>query len=560
MSNHSSLNQFYFYFQEKPQETETTKKQPFVERIRSYRCNIDDLFILGGIILFVFLVAIILAFALSGKKEINSAPVRDGRYIEAVTSCGLVEGMLEDGAFAFRGIPYATPPIGENRWRQAELIDNIDNCWNGTFKAHNATLNCWQIYDDSKIDGKEDCLTLDVVTPHVRYDNPLPVVVLIGTESLTGGSPGILRPSTRYARSRDVIFVRPNFRIGVFGFLSLDTLSKSSHPISSGNYGLSDIIAALKWIQLNIAHFGGDPKSVTLFGHRAGGTLVSALVTSPKAKDLYARAWVSSSSANFPGKPLSEYERANQEILDRAKCSDSECLRNVEDEDLIDVVPDEWRQTAADLPGRDENTTTRHEWLILDGDILQKHPQDVWNRETGPPKMVIGTTAHESHSAKLFEKHIWTPESIKQYIEDSKIGQLGLTEEVLKMYNATYQGLVSMISDIRTICPLLAIARLQPSVPFYVVTQTGGRLNLADVDTDVQAILGRYEPKTPEQRRYVSAIQQLFYHYVSHGEMKQFEVRRRVFDIGQDALSQEDYPNCDYWIKKDIVPRYARLD
>lgn len=264
---------------------------------------------------------------------------------------------------------------------------------------------------------------------------------------------------------------------------------------------------------------------------------------------------------SFSGKPLPESERSNVNFLDQSKCTDAQCLRNKEDEDLLDAVPDTWRRIWADLPTSAENTSLRHEWLVLDGQILQQHPADVWNKELGPPKMVIGTTAHESHSEKLFLKHKeWTPELVKQHIENSIIGQLGLVDVVLKRYNATYQGLVSMISDIRTICPLLTIAQAQPSVPFYVVTQPAGSLNLAGVDDDVQAILGRYEPKTPEQRRYVSAIQQLFYHYVSHGEIKQFEVRRRVLNIGQDALSVETYPNCDFWITRDIVPRYARLD
>lgn len=543
------------------EQVPVTEKNTIVDRIRGYQCSVDDLAIVGGVVLFFVLVVLIFAFTFIGKSELSSPPLRDGKFIQAVTSCGMVEGILEDSSFAFRGIPYAIPPIGDNRWKSAQAIDNVDGCWNGTMKAHNSTPVCWQIYANGSVDGTEDCLKLDVITPHVRYDNPLPVVVLVGAESFTGNSPNILRPSARFARARDVIFVRPNFRVGIFGFLSLDTLSKSTHPPTSGNYGLSDILAVLKWVNLNIHHFGGNPKSITLFGHRAGATIVSALVTSPQANDLFARAWVTSGAAIFPGKPLPESERSNAVYLDQVKCKDAQCLRNTEDEELLDAVPDTWRRVWADLPTSAENASVRHEWLVLDGQILQQHPADVWNKEFGPPKMVIGTTAHESHSEKLFLKHKeWTPELVKEHIQNSIIGQLGLTDVVLKRYNATYQGLVSMISDIRTICPLLTIARVQPSVPFYVVTQTAGQLNLASVDDDVQAILGRYEPKTPEQRRYVSAIQQLFYHYVSHGEIKQFEVRRRVLDIGQDALSVENYPNCDFWITRDIVPRYARLD
>lgn len=520
----------------------------------------DDMFIVGGILVVILLVALIFSFAVFGKSERIAAPVRDGKYIETVTSCGKVEGILEDGAYAFRGIPYAVPPVGPLRWKAAQAIENINYCWNDTLKAHNSTPVCWQFYEDGKVDGAEDCLTLDVITPHVRYDNPLPVVVLIGAESFTGDSPGKLRPSTRFARAHDVIFVRPNFRLNVFGFLALEQLTKSTHPPTSGNYGLSDIIAALKWIQLNIAHFGGDPKSVTLFGHRAGGTIVAALASSNKTSKLFARSWISSAASIFPGKPLSESEKANGVYLGRLKCEDAKCMREKEDEDVLDAVPDIWRRSFPDLPAIDENTTANHEWLVLDGYILQQHPADVWNTETGSIKYVIGSTAHESHSENLYLKHTeWTPELVTKHINESKIGELGLTEEALKRYNATYQGLIAMISDIRTVCPLVTISQKLLTSQFYVVTQTGGDLSIADVDSDIQAILGRYEPKTPEQRRYVSAIQQLFYHYVSHGDIKA-ELRRKLIDIRQDALPTYKTDNCDFWIKNDIVPRYARVD
>jgi carboxylesterase type B len=130
------------------------------------------------------------------------------------------------------------------------------------------------------MDGDEDCLTLDIFTPQVPYLNPIPVVVLIGADSLSGGSPGALRVNASLAKAHNVVFVRPNFRLGVLGFLAAEDIKKDTYPPTSGNYGLSDIVVALKWIQLNIDHFGGDKKSVTLLGHRAGGTLVTALTAS----------------------------------------------------------------------------------------------------------------------------------------------------------------------------------------------------------------------------------------------------------------------------------------
>jgi carboxylesterase type B len=252
-------------------------------------------------------VALILAFTFLGTtKQTRVAPIRNGKVLTS-TSCGLVEGLVEDSAVAFRGIPYAKPPINKLRFEPAEVIDEIQYCWNGTLKAHNSSVECLQV-SNGVVTGEENCLLLDIITPEVRYINLLPVVVMIGANDYFGGSPGmnpstrfscivfsllflgILRPSARYARSRDVVFVRPRFRVNVFGFLSLESISNSSNVPSSGNYALTDIIAALKWyklfrfllktllnslnfrIEINIHNFGGDPKSVTLFGHRTGAT------------------------------------------------------------------------------------------------------------------------------------------------------------------------------------------------------------------------------------------------------------------------------------------------
>lgn len=133
--------------------------------------------------------ALILAFTFMGSSKIpRVAPIRDGKVL-AVTSCGLVEGLVDDSAVAFRGIPYAKPPIGDMRFESAQVIDDISFCWNGTYLAHNSTTECLQVHN-GEVQGAEDCLTLDVVTPEVRYINLLPVVVMIGANDFNGGSPG----------------------------------------------------------------------------------------------------------------------------------------------------------------------------------------------------------------------------------------------------------------------------------------------------------------------------------------------------------------------------------
>lgn len=270
---------------------------------------------------------------------------------------------MVDGAFAFYGIPYARPPVGDLRFKYAKPLNNLKYCWNGTFLAHNETNACLQILSNGSVVGNEDCLTLDVITPFVRYDNPLPVVVLIGAESLMGGSPGKLIPSTTQCKNKEVVFVRPNFRLGALGFLALNVLSTADYPNTSGNYGLSDILEALMWVQLNIEHFGGDPKSVTVMGHKAGATLVTALSTIPNATKYFTRAWATSGSAVFPNRTLMDSELINKSFLEAVQCEDAECLKEIDAATLITAVKDTWRKSQVDLPHREESMK-QHQWLV----------------------------------------------------------------------------------------------------------------------------------------------------------------------------------------------------
>ncbi|XP_070493345.1 neurotactin [Chironomus tepperi] len=529
------------------------------QSIQSYECSIDDVALFAGIIIFIFLVGLIIIFTLTASaKQPISPTVRDGKII-AVSSCGKIEGKQEESAYAFRGIPYAKQPIGNLRFTSAQSIQTIDDCWNGTLYAHNASQACLQ-YDpkSGNVSGVEDCLTLDIITPEVRYINLLPVVVMIGADDFFNGSPTILRPSARYARSESVIFVRPNFRMNAFGYLALESISNSSNIPSSGNYALSDIIAALEWINLNIHNFGGDKNSVTLFGYRTGATLVTALTASPKATKYFTKVWASSGSQHFSGKSLEESERENAVYASQFPDVKSlEDWQKVDSTELMKKIPESWTKKHANaLPSRDEVATSFHDWIVLDGVILKKHPEDFWKSVNPKIKMVIGTTAHaafDDSEGSIFNGNL-TEEEIVKYVDDSKIGSLNLTEEAFNLYGKTKEGLISMISDIRIVCPLLVQARSQsnPDFSFYISSQNVGPNNLATIDSDILAILGRLKTDSPEKRRYFNAFKQLFYHFVYHGK-----VNHQFFEIQQDVLPKTDFKNCDFWISKDIVPSYA---
>lgn len=472
---------------------------------------------------------------------------------------------MDEGVYKFYSVPYAVPPVGQRRFTYAQSLNNISHCWNDTLNARKKGPLCLQFMENNTITGDEDCLTLDVVTPHVRYDTPLPVVVLIGANSLTGGiSPA--QPSALYARTKEVVFVRPNFRLGPFGFLALDILSNSRYPAISGNYGLSDLLAALQWVNFNIKHFGGDPDSVTLFGHRAGATLTAALTTVGQAQKLYSRVWLSSPSVIFPGEPLEQSQKLNDRFKGMTKCNDAECLRRISPTEIL--TPDIWLESnMGDLPKYNESRNTL---LVLDGAMLRIHAYDTWKdaklsgKEKAFKPMVFGTTQHSSQSVLLMKKYLnWNTNHVEKVVNDSIIGYKNLTSSIFTHVNKSYEGLVELISSLRTTCPLVSLARITLEVPMYVVMGSGagggrGGSGIADVNADVEAILGTFDSERPEQRRFMSAMQHLFYYYVWHGHLPGPE--SSLIQVGQDVLPLKGIPLCDLLIEKDIVPRYAHID
>ncbi|XP_013185565.2 neurotactin [Amyelois transitella] len=544
-------------------------KLPLKERIRQKKFIIDDI-VVCAVILLVLLVVIIGIVIGAQAGPPAERPLRLGKYMTTITSCGPIEGILDEGVYKFFNIPYAVPPVRERRYTYAQPLNNISLCWNGTRTAYERGPLCIQFVENGTIIGEEDCLTLDVVTPHVRYDSPLPVVILIGANSLAGGiSPA--QPSALYARTKEVVFVRPNFRLGPIGFLALDMLSKSKYPETSGNYGLSDLLVTLQWVKYNIKHFGGDPESVTLLGHRAGATLTAALTTVPKARKLYSRVWLSSPSVIFPGEPLEQAQKNNEQFKQRINCADVNCLRNISALEILTATPDIWLgNNIGVLPVAGE---FKYSWLVLDGDLLRQHAYESWDaqkeaKDSGKEKvfkpMVFGTTEHSGHSDLLQMKTLnWTSDIVEKMANDSIIGNKNLTQAIFKHFNKTYEGLVGLISSIRTICPLVSLARLRLAAPMYVVLGSGaggGKIGsgIAGINADIEAILGTFDSEGPEQRRFMAAMQQMFYYYVWHGRLPGSE--NALIGVGQDALPLPGLPACDLLILEDIVPRYAHID
>jgi para-nitrobenzyl esterase len=284
--------------------------------------------------LYVSVVAII-AMAMPAFAE--SAP-------QVKTKSGMVEGKAEGGVYAFLGIPYAAPPLGELRWKPPIAAAK----WKTVRKAREFGSHCLQgkvfgdmVFRDSG--GSEDCLTLNVWVPANRPAAKLPVMVWIyGGGFVAGTTSEARQDGTHLAGQHGVIVVSMNYRLGVFGFLVHPELMKESGRNAAGNYGLLDQLAALHWVHDNIAAFGGDPDNVTIFGESAGSFSVSAQMASPLAKGLFQKA-IGESGAAFSRSGLSfdpvsvRAEKDAKLVSEKLGVSTLAELRAVPADKLVDV-------------------------------------------------------------------------------------------------------------------------------------------------------------------------------------------------------------------------------
>jgi para-nitrobenzyl esterase len=221
------------------------------------------------------------------------------------TQSGTVAGSIHDGIVSFRGIPYAAPPVGERRWRApAPPIP-----WAGVLKADDFGPSCPQaeaqrfVPTGSRAETmSEDCLTLNVWAPAART-TPLPVMVWVhGGGNVGGSSADRFADGSAFARD-GVVLVSMNYRLGVLGFFAHPAIVREAAGEPTGNFGLLDQIAALRWVRANIAAFGGDPSNVTIFGESAGGEDVVALSAIDDAAGLFRRAIAESAGELWDGWP-----------------------------------------------------------------------------------------------------------------------------------------------------------------------------------------------------------------------------------------------------------------
>jgi para-nitrobenzyl esterase len=237
--------------------------------------------------------------------------------LKVKTAQGKVQGKtINDGKVkAFLGLPYAAPPVGDLRWKAPEPAAK----WKGTRDATKFGAHCAQgrVFDDMIFQDSgpsEDCLFLNVYAPsNATNKSKLPVMFWIHGGGYAGGASSEPRHNGDFLPLKGVVLVTINYRLGVFGFLVTDELAKEGNG-SAGNYGMMDMIAALRWVNANIKNFGGDRNNVTIFGESAGSFAVSTLMASPMAQGLFHRA-IGESGAAFP----SGINLGGETVADRAK-------------------------------------------------------------------------------------------------------------------------------------------------------------------------------------------------------------------------------------------------
>jgi para-nitrobenzyl esterase len=325
---------------------------------------------------------------------------------------GQIRGSARAGGAVFKGIPFAAPPTGERRWREPMPVQP----WSGVRDATKFGAVCAQIptpvVGDAVKTASEDCLFLNVWTgqwPTAVAARPVMVWIPGGGNFVGAGSQAGYDGEP--LAQRGVVVVTINYRLGSFGFFSHPALTRESPRRASGNQGILDQIAALRWVQENIARFGGDPRNVTIFGESAGSLDVSVLMTSPLSKGLFQRAIAESGAVVLVGEPstLAEAEKRGQAAVARWKVpagASLEALRAVSTADILAAEPPYFNGDA--IPDVFPNLG-----ITVDGYVFTRKPAQVFaagGQHRVP--MLLGSNGREQVPGSTLAKDL--PQAIER--------------------------------------------------------------------------------------------------------------------------------------------------
>lgn len=379
------------------------------------------------------------------------------------TDRGPVRGLRAGETYAYKGIPYAAPPVGPLRWRPP--VGHPP--WTEARDASQFGTSCPQITPDGSVVGKEDCLTLNVWAP-VQAERAqaagLPVMVWgHGGGNHAGMSAGmnlfgvqIPFDGQAYVEKHGVVLVTVNHRIGALGYLAHPALGAENSRGSSGNYGILDQIAALTWIQRNIQRFGGDPKRVTLFGNSSAALNGCVHIASPLSRGLFSGAILQSPIEGCNLRTLAQFERTTgASVANAAGCGATPdvaaCLRDLSATAIVSAVPGKL------------DVRPRIYSPVVDGYVVTDSPVDVIRRgKHNRVPFIVGSSSDETSRQAASVGPIPDEGAYRNAVSDlfgSTAEAKILAEYPASSYGTPQKAFIAATTDALHICPSRRVAR-----------------------------------------------------------------------------------------------------
>lgn len=368
-----------------------------------------------------------LAFSLlyCADKGVAPAQAQESRIVNA--PAGKMQGLIEGRVRVFKGIPYASPPVGAARWKPPSPMPR----WAGVRKAFDFEAACWQpkptlsnIYTRDPMPMSEDCLTLNVWSASGARNEP--VFFWIYGGALTGGANREPLYDGKQLAARGLVVVSINYRLGALGWLAHPELSAESPDKVSGNYGLLDQIEALRWVQRNIRAFGGNPSNVTIAGESAGALSVIYLMAAPAARGLFSKAIAESAyMISVPELKQRSFGSPSAEEIGTKLAADLH-MKNIAALRAMDAS-----ELAMAAPA-----TGYAPWPTIDGHVLMRQLVDVFDRgEQAPVPLLAGFNSGEIRSLRILAPP--PPATAAEYEATIRDRYLDLADEFLRLYPST---------------------------------------------------------------------------------------------------------------------------
>ena len=392
---------------------------------------------------------------------------------EIKTLYGKVQGRVHDGVNEFLGIPYAAPPTGTNRWSYPHRHPH----WFDVLQANKVPPHCFQsVFGVTR--GQEDCLYLNIWSPNLKPEKPLPVIVWIHGGGFTVGHSYETTPGERLAKRGNVVVVSINYRLGALGFMAHPALSSEANG-ASGNYGMRDQIFALQWIQKNILPFGGDRFNITVVGESAGGMSVCNLLTSPYSQGGHFQKAIIESGPCFSSYPdLASMEKIGVEMQAKLGCNEDEsaektvvCMRSKTPEQILAAMPPDPGMVFGDsvywMPNIDGQVFYEQPWKSLQSGSFERVPVINGNNANEGSLMVM--FGHEYQLRRLKAEQY--PDRIRFLVRDDEKVKKVLARYPLENYSDPETALATVMTDQTFACQEKwttdAIAKYAPTYSYY---------------------------------------------------------------------------------------------